>query len=231
MSKHAVAYDNCRVCACLSYGVVHHPLQDGLRAMMPSRDIRAWVHGSFRGGKDILPEPGCARVGVLMCKGIRQVHITVSLVQILFVQELDCDEMSWQRLLERLRQHGHAVLRTFAIAPGDVLRGAINIFHAQTYTCHETQAGPVEQARHATRRATALCQEGLRFFSREDGRDTSRASGAFDPFEIRKRLFQHPRERKTRACRAPFCVEAATWPCTSRCVRKARISSAPISAG
>ncbi len=63
-------------------------------------------------------------------------------------------------------------------------------------TFHETQADPVEQARHETRRATALCQEGLRLLSREDGWDTSRASDAFDPFESQKWLLQHPRREK-----------------------------------
>ena len=158
---------------------------------MPTLDTRARINGSFRGGKAVLPEPRCARVGVLTFKGIRQVHIPVPLLQILFVQELDFDEMSLKRLLERLRQHSHAVLCALAIAHCDLLIGEINIFHAQTYTLHETQAGPVEQARHETCRATELCQYRLRLLSSKDGWDTLRAFGPFDPFEIRKRLSQH----------------------------------------
>jgi hypothetical protein len=64
--------------------------------------------------------------------------------------------MSLQRFLERLRQHGDAVLRALAVPHGDLLISKINIFHAQAHTLHETQARPVEQARHEMRRAAEL---------------------------------------------------------------------------
>ena len=53
----------------------------------------------FEAGKT-LPEPGFTSIGVLTFKGIRQVHIAVSRLQIVFVQELDFSEMSLQRLLK-----------------------------------------------------------------------------------------------------------------------------------
>ena len=76
---------------------------------MPRRDTRAWLHGAFRRGEDILPAPRCAGVGVLTCKGIRHVHVAIALVQVVFVQKLDCDAMLLPRL-EQLRQHGDAVV-------------------------------------------------------------------------------------------------------------------------
>jgi hypothetical protein len=47
-----------------------------------------------------LPEPRSACLRVHTFKGIRHIHVAISLVQILFMQELDLGEMVLQRLLQ-----------------------------------------------------------------------------------------------------------------------------------
>ena len=104
------------------------------------------------------------------------------------MQELDLGQMPLQRHLEHLRQYGHLILCPLAIPHGDLLIGEIHIFHTQAHTFHETQTRPVEQTRHKARRATELCQDGLRLFSRKNRWEPFRAFGALNAFEIRKRL-------------------------------------------
>ena len=106
-----------------SDGVLHGPLQHRLRDMVATLNIRAWINGSFRGGKDVLPEPKSARVRVLALKGVRQIHVAVTLSQICFMQELNFGEMVLQRLLKGLWQYRHAVLSPLAIPHGNLLVG------------------------------------------------------------------------------------------------------------
>ena len=76
----------------------HGSLQHRFRHMVSALHTRTRIDGAFGGGKDILPDPGGAGMGVFPIKGVRQVHLPVSCQELFFVEELPPGQMPLQGL-------------------------------------------------------------------------------------------------------------------------------------
>src|SRR5437870_5739930 len=81
----------------LFYGSLEHRF----RHMVSALNSRTRIDGAFRGGKDILPDPGCAGTGAFTFKGVWQVHLYVSCDVIVFMEELHPSNMLLLVLCQR----------------------------------------------------------------------------------------------------------------------------------
>ena len=79
--------------ACALERLFHGSLQYRFRHMVSALNTRTRIDGAFGSGKDILPDPGCAGMGVFTIKGVRQVHLSVSSEEIFFMDELHPGKM------------------------------------------------------------------------------------------------------------------------------------------
>jgi hypothetical protein len=89
--------------------------------MVSALHTRTRIDGAFGSGKDILPDPGDAGMGVFTIKGLRQIHLPVSCEEILFVEELSPGKMPLQGLSLRPGEHGDPVLAPLPITYGDLV--------------------------------------------------------------------------------------------------------------
>lgn len=102
------------------------------------------------------------------------------------VQQINCCQVSFQRLLHRLWQHRDAVLFALTIVHDELLIGKIHIFHPQTETFHQTQTHPIEQTSHQPACPIELCQHGLHLCHTQHMRDTPWLFRPFDPPSLDK---------------------------------------------
>ena len=130
---------------------------------------------TFRSQKDIVPYPGLPSVGGGACEGIRQIRIAIALRHVLLVQRLHCDEMALQGRHQGLRQQGETVLGALPIAPNNLLRCKIEIFHPSLPAFHEAEPRPIPQACHAPGRTRELRQDCHDFLVSQHGRQTARS--------------------------------------------------------
>ena len=140
-------------------------------------------------------------------------------------------QMSLEPRLYRLRKHGDTIVRAFPIMYRELVVGNTTSFTRRR--THSIKRTPAPYSKLALR-----CGMLLRWASTHETSSRVNTTGTCRGLFARsifpsagKSCLSTARERKTRACNATFCVEAATWSCTARCARKARISCAPRSWG
>ncbi|OGO18827.1 MAG: hypothetical protein A2Z14_00395 [Chloroflexi bacterium RBG_16_48_8] len=104
-------------------------LQTALIQVVAAHDAAARVYGKPSCRKDVLPDPFTVGIGVFALQGVGQVDRAVPLFQVFFMQALDALEVLLKRGAEAIGQHGHAVLRPFAVANGDGAIVEIQILH------------------------------------------------------------------------------------------------------
>ncbi len=64
--------------------------------MMAAHGVTAWVRSASTRGKNVLPAPFTACPRILASQGIGQIHLAVSLCQILFVDQADFRQMLFE---------------------------------------------------------------------------------------------------------------------------------------
>jgi len=69
--------------------------------------------------------------------------------------------------------------------------GKVQIFHTETYTLHQAQAGAIEQAGHEMWCPCAMRQDLGDFLPCPYYRDTARSFGPFEPFEVGECLLEY----------------------------------------
>src|SRR5262249_55232046 len=88
-----------------------------------------------------------------------------------------------QRIDERGRQDGHAVLSALAVADDDLTVTEVDIFNAQAEALEDPHAGPVEKGRDEPLGTLEAHEEGAGFLSGEDDGEARWVLGADDSIE------------------------------------------------
>jgi len=101
-----------------------------------------------RGGKDPLPHPLSAGVGIFPAQGRGQLHPAGTGRQVALVLVLDTGEVPDQVRRDRRRKHGRAVLVAFAATDDNLVRAEIDVLDPQATALEHAQPRPVEQASH-----------------------------------------------------------------------------------
>ena len=81
-------------------------------------------------------------------------------------------QMILKRLLERLREHGPAILCAFPIPNRDFVARKVYILDPQAQTLQEPQTRAIHQACHQPLVAVELIQDGFDFLARHHDRQT-----------------------------------------------------------
>ena len=74
---------------------------------------------------------------VFPCKSVGQIDVSIACGQVFRMDQFRASKLSLQRLLSRLRQHRHPVLRAFRITDDQLMIGEIDILNAETDAFHE----------------------------------------------------------------------------------------------
>ena len=85
-----------------------------------------------------------------------------------------------------MREHGEAVLLTFAVSDRNLVPFHVYIFDAQAQAFYEPEAGAVEEGGQEQRRSIHLAQERLDFGVGKDDGEPFGASGGGDSFKRRQ---------------------------------------------
>jgi hypothetical protein len=159
--------------------VFHRFLKHATRRMVPPFNAGAGIDGAFCRGKDVLPFPGGAGVGIFAGERIRQMHLAVSGGEVFLMHQLHLGQMPLEWRVQGLGQHGHPILPPFAVAHGDLVIGKIDILDSEPHAFHQAQSGAIEQPRHEGGHVAELGEHGVCFLTGKDRRETLRALRAF----------------------------------------------------
>ena len=102
-------------------------LQAALVQVVAAHDAAARVHRQPPRGKDVLPDPLRAGVGIFVPQRKGQVHGAVPLRQGPFMQPLHALQVLLERCDDGLRQHGCAILHPFAITHDDQVLAKVHV--------------------------------------------------------------------------------------------------------
>jgi hypothetical protein len=93
--------------------------------------------------------------------------------------------------LERLREHGHAVLRALTVTDDDFIAGAIEVLHAQSQTLHQAQSSAIHERSHEPFVVGELREDRLDFVARHDHGQAFGLPGADHFAQIADLTIQH----------------------------------------
>ena len=174
----------------LTDSVLHRFLEHAMRHMVSTFDASAGINRTFCRGKDVLPFPGGACVGIFAGESIRQVHLAVSGGEVFLMEQLHPGQMPLEWCVQGLGQHGNPVLPAFAVAHGELVIGTIHILDSEPHALHQAQPGAREQTRHEGGHVTELGEHRVGFLTGKDRGETLRALRAFHIVQVWKRLFE-----------------------------------------
>ena len=174
----------------LTDSVFHRFLEHAMRHMVPPFDAGAGIDGAFGRGKDVLPFPGGASVGIFAGERIRQMHLAVSGGEVFLMHQLHLGQMPLEWCVQGLGQHGHPILPPFAVTHGDLVIGKIDILDSEPHAFHQAQPGAIEQPRHEGGHVAELGEHRVSFFTGEHRGKTLRALRTFHIVQVWKRLFE-----------------------------------------
>jgi hypothetical protein len=140
------------------------------------------VSGYAGGGKDVLPDPLVAGVGVLVIEGVGEEDGTAAGFEVLFVDHLDAGEVFLEGLDQDIGEDGSAVAHAFPVANEDEALVKVDVLDTESHTFHEAEAGAVEEFGHELVGLGEGVEEVLDFFLGEDGGEAfgSFGAGSFD---------------------------------------------------
>lgn len=140
----------------------------------------AWIDGQAWGGKYVLPSPGARSIDVFALERAWEINGAVAAGEVLPVQFANAGQVLLQRTFESSGQQGSAWTHAFAFADGDAVVGKVYVFNAQAKGLEQTQTATVKEVRHETVVAAEAGEDGARFATGEDNRQSSGAADAFD---------------------------------------------------
>jgi hypothetical protein len=100
-------------------------------------------------------------------------------------------EVGGQRGLDRGRQHRHPVLVALAVADDDLVRGEVDVLHAQAAALQQAKSRAVQQERHEPWHAVEPLQDGANLVPRQHDGEVQGPLGANDVVEPRKLDSEH----------------------------------------
>ena len=74
---------------------------------------------------------------IFPCKSVGYIDLSVACGKIFRMDQFRASKLSLQRLLSRLRQHRHPLLRAFRITDRQLMIGEIDILDTETDAFHE----------------------------------------------------------------------------------------------
>jgi hypothetical protein len=95
-------------------------------------------------------------------------------------------EVGGQRGLDRGRQHRHSVLVALAVADEDLVRGKVDVLHAQATALQQAKARAVQQERHEPWYAVEPLEDGADLVPRQHDGEVQGPLGANGVVEPRK---------------------------------------------
>jgi hypothetical protein len=158
--------------------LTHSLLQSTLTRVMAADHPRMRVLRQTIGRKDVRPDPESAGTRILTFQRERSINRANPLSDILRMYALDVREMFLEGADEAFRAHRHPVLHTLAIAHDELPLGNVQVFDAQSQTCHPSQPATIPPYRHESWRSGETLDnlKGLLL-----GQDRGHACGLFGP--------------------------------------------------
>src|SRR5690242_18896605 len=99
--------------------------------VMTADDTRPWIHGTLVRRKYKLPAPFIWSTWIFSGYSIGQLDVAATIEEVAVMQFFDRQQVHLQRLDDRLRQNGHAILASFAVAHQNLLIAEIYVLDAQ----------------------------------------------------------------------------------------------------
>ena len=112
----------------------------------------------------------------------------------------------WRRLPDDPGEDRDPVLVALAGPHDDVARLEVDVLHAKPSALEQPQAGAVEKARHELRRPRELCDHRAHLVTREDDREATRTTRAYqlvEPWQLHTNDLPVEEEACSRARQAP----------------------------
>jgi hypothetical protein len=147
--------------------LMDRPLNDRFVQMVAMPQARPPVDVVGGSRKHPLPSPLAVRVRELAKQRIRQRRPAQSCLQIRVVLLAYLPQMVLERLVEHLRQHGHAILLSFAAPDGDFPPAEVEVLDAHLETFEESQPGTVQQRANQAWNPIQVSQYGLDLVARQ----------------------------------------------------------------
>jgi hypothetical protein len=154
------------------------PLKGSRVQVVAPDDARTGVRRETRGREDPLPAPFSFSIGVLAGQGIGEIDGAIALGQVLLVEALDPFQVFWEGFDKGFRQDCDPVFLTLAVPDGDGAVFKVQVFHPQAEAFHEAEAAAVEELGDQEMGTGEVGEEGLDFWTGEDGREALGFTGA-----------------------------------------------------
>lgn len=119
-------------------GGADEALHDCLVEMVAAVVAAGLVPVHARGGEDPLPGPLAPGVGVFAFEGCGELDPAGAAGAVLLVLQADTLEVARERFPGAERQHGDAILLSFAAAHGDLVGAEVDVLHAQAQPLEES---------------------------------------------------------------------------------------------
>ena len=120
-------------------------LQHGFVQVVPAPFTRRWLHIESRRREHPVPAPFERRIRVLRPECARKRHAAPSGAHVHVALCLHPPQMIPERLLQRSRQHRHAVLSPFAVSDCQLTSIFVDVLDPKLATFKQAQAGSVHQ--------------------------------------------------------------------------------------
>ncbi len=168
----------------LAHRARHRALNRRLVEVMAALDAGGLLAVARGGREDPLPGPRTRRARKLPCERIRKRHRSEAALEVAFMKCAGAFVLEAERSFERDRKRRHAVLAPLAVADADLVRGEVEILHAQRERFEQPQARPIEEARHESRYPVESREHRANLGRRQHHRQSPRLARAHQLVEL-----------------------------------------------
>ena len=128
----------------------------------------ARVSGPTTGGEDILPSPVLVGVRVLAGQGVREIHLSIAVLQILSMDHLHAYKVFFQGLYELLGERRDTVFTALAVAHREGFHLQVHVLDPESDALRDAQARAVQKLDDELMHSGHQCDHASRLLAGQD---------------------------------------------------------------
>ena len=128
----------------------------------------ARVSGPTTGGEDILPSPVLVGVRVLAGQGVREIHLSIAVLQILSMDHLHAYKVFFQGLYELLGERRDTVFPALAVAHREGFHLQVHVLNPESDALRDAQARALQKLDDELMHSGHRCDHASRLLAGQD---------------------------------------------------------------